>query len=48
MWSKNPTPVEMEDCPVPSRLSSRAMSVSLVLRAMEAVRKCGPFNREKP
>src|SRR5438552_15615341 len=39
MWSKNPTPVDEEPAPEPSRFSESLMSVSLVLREMSAVRE---------
>src|SRR6185503_1087465 len=37
--SRKGTPMEMLDCPLPSRLSSTAMSVSFVLRWMFATRE---------
>src|SRR6185503_7345371 len=38
MCSRNGTPMETLDCPLPSRLSSTRMSVSLVLRWTVAIR----------
>src|ERR1044072_8299481 len=40
MCSRNGTPMETLDCPLPSRLSSTRMSVSFVLRWTVAIRDC--------
>src|ERR1700741_3009014 len=40
MCSRNGTPMETVDCPLPSRLSSTRMSVSFVLRWTVAIRDC--------
>jgi hypothetical protein len=38
MWSKKPIPVETFDTPLPSRSTTTSMSVSLVVRLIDAVR----------